>query len=74
MMIRICNMLYVTEKVLVMDSGFCVSRGIVELEQKGGYGASLIKKKNYWTKGVPGDAIDAHFEDNYVNHCEMLEA
>ena len=38
------------------------------------YGESLIKKKKYWPKGVPGDAIDAHFEDKDVNHCEMLEA
>ena len=56
------------------DSGFFVSRGIVELERKGMYGASLIKKKNYWTKGVPGAAIATHFEDKDVNHCEMFEA
>ena len=35
--------------------------------------ASLIKKKKYWPKGVPGAAIDAHFENKDVNHCEMLE-
>ena len=56
----------------MMDSGFCVSRGIVELGRKGVYGASLIKKKNYWPKGVPGAAIYVHFEDNDVNHSEML--
>ena len=58
----------------MMDSGFCVSIVIVELERKGVYGASLIKNKKYWPKGVPGAAIDAHFEDKDVNHCEMLEA
>ena len=57
-----------------MDSGFYVSIGIVELEQKGVYGASLIKKEKYWPKGVLGAAIGAHFEDKYVNHCDMLEA
>ena len=36
------------------------------------YGASLIKKKNYCPKGVPGAAIDTYFEDKDVNHCEML--
>ena len=69
-----CKTLYGTRKAVVMDSGFCVSKGIVELERKGVYGASLIKKKKYWPKGVPGAAIDAHFEDKDVNHCEMLEA
>ena len=34
----------------------------------------MIKKENYWPKGVSGAAIDAHFEDKDVNRCEMLEA
>ena len=38
------------------------------------YGASLIKKKTYWPKGVHGAMIDAHFEYSNVNHCEILEA
>ena len=38
------------------------------------YRASLIKKKNYWPKGVPSAAIDAHFEDKDMNNCEILEA
>ena len=74
LMLRMCEMLYGTRKAVVINSGFCVSRGIVELERKGVYGAPLIKKKKYWPKGVPGAAIDAHFEDKDVNHCEILEA
>ena len=58
----------------MMDDGFCVPIGIFELERKGVYGASLIKKKHYWPKGMPCAAIDAHFEDKDLNHCEMLEA
>ena len=65
---------YGNRKAVVMYSGFCVSRGIVELEWKGVYGESLITKKKYWTKGVSGAPIDAHFEDKDVNYCEMLEA
>ena len=74
MMLKTCKTFYDTCKAVVMDSGFYVSRGIFELERKGVYGASLIKKKNYWPKGVSGAAIGAHFEDKDVNHCEMLEA
>ena len=67
-MLRMYETLYGTEKAAVMDSGLCVSRGIFVLEWKGVYGASLIKKKKYWPKDVPGAAIDAHFEDKDVNH------
>ena len=74
LMLRMCETLCGTGKVVVMDSSFCVSRGIVELERKGVYGASLIKNKKDWPKGVPGAAIDVNFEDKDVNHFEMLEA
>ena len=71
-MLRMSKRLYGTGKAVVMDIGLCVSRCIVELEQKGFYGESLIKKNNCWPKGLPGAEIDAHFEDKDVNHCEML--
>ena len=54
---------YGTGKEVVMDSGFCVSRGIDELKREGVYGASLIKNKKYWPEGVPGAAIDANWGD-----------
>ena len=73
-MLRMCETLYGTRKSVVIDSGFCVSRGIFELELKGVQEASLIKKKNYCPKGVPGASIDAHFEDKDMNHCDMIEA
>ena len=74
LMLRMHETFYGTEKGVVIDSGFFVSRGIIELERKGVYKASSIKKKKYFPKGVPGAAIDAHFEDKDVNNCEMLEA
>ena len=51
-----------------MDSGFCVLKGIVELEAKLGlYGQALIKKRGwYWPKGVPGDAIHEHFASKEI--------
>ena len=51
-----------------MDSGFCASKGIVELEVKLSiYGQALIKKRGwYWPKGVPGDAIDEHSATNKI--------
>ena len=42
------------------------------MEQKGEYGASLIKKGKYWPKGVPGAVIGTYFEDTDMNRCEML--
>ena len=58
----------------MLDSGFCVSKGITALLESGVYAAALIKKRKCWPKGVPGDAIDEYFTDKDVTHMDMLEA
>ena len=40
----------------------------------GVYAAALIKKRKYWPKGVPGDAIDEYFSDKDVTHVDIFEA
>ena len=50
-----------TGKIVSMDSGFCVSVGIIAMHNFGVYGQSLIKKRRYFPKNVPGDAIDSYF-------------
>ena len=61
-------------KACTMDSGFCVSKGIVEMYEKlGVFGQALIKKHGEnWPKGVPGDLIDEHFADKPIGYCETL--
>ena len=41
----------------MLDSGFCVLKGIAELKKKGVFAAALIKKRRYWPKFIDGDAI-----------------
>jgi len=63
-------MLFMTEpihhtgKVVCMDSGFCVTAGILALHQVGVYGQALIKKRGrYWPKHVPGVQMEMEFFD-----------
>jgi hypothetical protein len=62
------------EKACTMDSGFCVSKGIIEMHEKlGVYKQALIKKRGAnWPKGVPGDEIDCHLSDRPLGYCETL--
>ena len=73
-MLRMCRPIFGSEKDVVLDSGFFVAKGITELKAKGVHAASLIKKRHYWTKGVPGDLIDTHFEDKEVGDLGMIMA
>ena len=42
-----CKPIFGSEKAVLLDSGFCVDKGITELKVKGIYAAYLIKKRCY---------------------------
>jgi hypothetical protein len=54
LLLRLCTPSYVRGFVVILDSGFCVLRGIIELRKKGVFAAAEIKKCKYWLKYVPG--------------------
>jgi hypothetical protein len=59
-----------TGKVVIMDSGFCVLDGLLELKRVGVFGSALIKKRRYWAKHINGDEVCDHFKDSPVGHCD----
>ena len=56
-----------------MDSGFCVTKGLVHLWNKGIFVAALIKKRRYWTVNIKSDAIDAHFSSKEVENVDTVK-
>ena len=58
----------------MLESGFCVLKGITALLDFGVYAAALIKKRKYWPKGVPGDAIYHYFNGKDVTDVDVFEA
>jgi Transposase IS4 len=45
LLLRLCKSLYYTNKLVVLDSGFCVLKALVELRIRGVFGAAVIKKE-----------------------------
>ena len=64
----ICN----CAKVVIMGSGFCATKGLVELQNKGVLGATLIKKRRYQPANIKGDAIDTHFSSKEVGNFDAV--
>lgn len=62
-----------TGKIVSMDSGFCVTAGILHLHDLGVYGQALIKKRKYWPKDVPGDQIDQYFDGKPLGFSKTLK-
>ena len=73
LMLSMCSPTFGSGKYIVLDSKFCVAKGITDLEVKGVYVEGLIKNQSYWPKRVPGDLIDTHFEDKEVSDVLMIE-
>jgi hypothetical protein len=59
-------------KVVVGDSGFCVTQGVFALDKVGVKGQFLIKKHKYWPKFVPGNYIDQYMKDKPLGRSEMF--
>ena len=56
--------------MVVLDSRFCVLKGIMELKKCGVYASTLIKKQKYWPKYIKGEANKQPFEGKQVGDCD----
>ena len=61
LMLRMCRPIFGSGKAVVLYSGFCVTKGITELESKSFNDIALIKKQRCYLEVVPCDLIDTHF-------------
>ena len=72
LLLRMTRPIWSTGKVVILDSGFCVLKGIIELMKKGVFASALIKKRRYWPKDVPGDDIRRAFEGKAIGDTARL--
>ena len=73
LLLRLTRPMWGTAKMVVLDSGFCVLQGIIELKKRGVFAASLIKKRKWWPKHVEGEVIRQHFDDKQVGDVDAVE-
>ena len=73
-MLRMCKPIFGSGKAVVLDSGLCVAKGIIDIESKCVYSGDLINKRHQCPKGFPGGLIDTHFKHKEVNGFDILEA
>jgi hypothetical protein len=72
LLLQLTRSIWSTGKIVILDSGFCVLKAIIELKKKGVYASALIKKRRYWPRDVPGEDIRKHFDGKQVGHTDRL--
>ena len=70
LLLQILEPIFARGSVVVLDSGFCVLKGIIELKKRGVYVSALIKKCRYWPKYIKGDDIKSHLDDKDIGDCD----
>ena len=72
LLLRLTKPLRGTGKVVILDSGFCVLKALIELRKVGVFGSAVIKKRRYWPKDIPGEEIREHFADKNIGDHDTL--
>ena len=70
LLLRILTPIFFKGFIVILDSGLCVLKGIVELRKKGVFASALIKKRWYWPRFIRGDEIKDHFSNKQVGDTD----
>ena len=71
LLLRLCQHLYSSGKIVVLDSGFCVLRALIELRKVGVLATAIIKKRRYWPRYIFGEEIEKHMEGETVGTTDV---
>mmetsp|Transcript_19630 Transcript_19630/g.42045 ORF Transcript_19630/g.42045 Transcript_19630/m.42045 type:complete len:293 (+) Transcript_19630:2219-3097(+) len=66
LLLRMLKSYFATGKYVILDLGFCVLKGLIELRKRELFACALIKKHHYWPINVPGNKIDRVFAEDGV--------
>ena len=54
LLLRMMKIYFSTGRYLILDSGFCVLKGLIQLNKKVVSECAEIKNRRYWPSMVPG--------------------
>ena len=72
LLLALCKSIYGSGKIVVLDSGFCVLKGLIALKEVGVFAYAVIKKRRFWPRYIPGDDIDHHMTTKEIGDVDCL--
>ena len=70
LLLQILTPIFFKGFIVILHSGFCVLKGIVELRKNGVFASAIIKKRRYWPRFIRGDEIKDHFSNKQVGDMD----
>ena len=62
-----------TGRYVIIDSGFCVLKGLIQLMKKGVFVCSVINKRRCWPSMVPGKDMEDNFGEVEVGGTNVRQ-
>ena len=63
---------FTTGMYVMIYSGLCVLKGLIQLRKKGVFACAVIKKRRYWPSMVPGKDMEDHFGRMEVGETDAI--
>ena len=73
LLLRMMKSYFSTDRYVIIDSGFCVLKGLIKLRKKGVFACAVIKKRRYWPAMVPYKDMEDHFGRVYVGETYAIQ-
>ena len=64
---------FATGGYVILDYGFCVLKGLIQLRKKRIFVCAVIKKRRYWPSMVPGIEIGDNFGRMEVGETDAIK-
>ena len=74
LLLRMIKSYFDTGRYVIIDSGFCVLKGLIQLRKKGVFSCYFIKKRIYWPETVPGKEMEDHFLEVEVGETDSIQS
>ena len=64
---------FATGRYVILDYGFCVLKGLIQLRKKNMFVCAVIKKRRYWPSMVPGKDMEDNFGKMEVGETDAIQ-
>ena len=73
LLLRMMKNYFETGRYVIIDYGFCVLKGLIQLRKKGIVSCDVINNRRYWTSMVPGKDTENHFGEVEVGEIDPIQ-
>ena len=73
LLLHMMKIYFATGRYVMIDSGFCDLKGLIQLRKKGFFACAVIENIRYWHTMVPDKETEDHFREVEVGDTDAIQ-